>query len=52
VSDRWLPRSCAPRWLKLNRQALEQIGGVALYLDDKPRVETVSEHVAGHPWAM
>jgi competence protein ComEC len=52
VSDRWLPRSCAPRWLKLDRKALEQTGGVALYLDEKPHVETVSEHLAGHPWAM
>lgn len=52
VSDRWLPRSCSPRWLKLDRKALEQTGGVALYLDGKPRVETVSEQLAGHPWAM
>jgi len=52
VSDRRLPRSCAPRWLKLDRQGLEQTGGVALYLNRKPRVETVSEHLAGHPWAM
>ena len=52
VSDRRLPRSCAPRWLKLDRQRLEQTGGVALYLNQKPRVETVSEHLAGHPWAM
>ena len=52
VSDRWLPRSCSPRWLKLDRKVLEQTGGVALYLDGKPRVETVSEQLAGHPWAM
>ena len=52
VSDRWLPRSCAPRWLKLDRKALEQTGGVALYLDREPRVETVSGRIAGHPWAM
>lgn len=52
VSDRWLPRSCSPRWLKLDRKALEQTGGVAVYLDEEPRVETVSEHLARHPWAM
>ena len=50
VSDRWLPRSCAPRWLKLDRKRLEQTGGVALHLDERARVETVSEHLAGHPW--
>jgi competence protein ComEC len=27
VSDRWLPRSCSPRWLKLDRKMLEQTGG-------------------------
>ena len=37
VSDRWLPRSCAPRWLKLDRKALEQTGGVALYLNETSR---------------
>jgi len=52
VSDRWLPRSCAPGWLKLDRKTLEQTGGVAIYLNEKPRVETVSEHLARHPWAM
>ncbi len=52
VSDRWLPRGCTPRWLKLDRKTLEQTGGIALYLKERPRVETVSDHLAGHPWAM
>ena len=52
VSDRWLPRSCAPRWLKLDRKALEETGGVAVYLDAKPRVETVAERLGEHPWGM
>jgi len=51
VADRWLPRGCVPRWLKLDRQALERTGGVAIYLDGKPRVETVSARLARHPWA-
>jgi competence protein ComEC len=51
VSDRWLPRSCKPRWLKLDRKALEATGGIAIYLDDVPRVETVAERLASHPWA-
>jgi competence protein ComEC len=52
VSDRWLPRSCKPRWLKLDRKALEQTGGIAIYLDAVPRVETVAERLGSHPWAM
>ena len=52
VSDRWLPRSCTPRWLKLDRKALAQTGGVAIYLEAKPRVQTVSERLGEHPWAM
>ena len=50
VSDRWLPRSCKPRWLKLDRRALEETGGIAIYLDEVPRVETVAERLGSHPW--
>ena len=52
ISDRWLPRSCKPRWLKLDRKALEQTGGIAIYLDSVPRVETVAERLGSHPWTM
>jgi competence protein ComEC len=51
VSDRWLPRGCTPKWLKLDRKALERTGGVAIYLKGSPRVETVAERVGQHPWA-
>jgi competence protein ComEC len=51
VADRWLPKACNPRWLKLDRQALERSGGVAIYLDRQPRIETVSQRIAAHPWA-
>jgi competence protein ComEC len=51
VSDRWLPSACTPRWLKLDRRSLEQTGGVAIYLDGEPRVETVAKRVGQHPWA-
>jgi competence protein ComEC len=51
VSDRWLPRGCTPRWLKLDRKALEATGGLAIYLNGtEPRVVTVAERVGGHPW--
>ncbi|WP_370714599.1 ComEC/Rec2 family competence protein [Sphingomonas sp. IW22] len=33
VSDRRLPRGCTPRWLKLDRTLLSQLGGVAIDLD-------------------
>jgi competence protein ComEC len=51
VSDRWLPRGCTPRWLKLDRAALARTGGVAIFLGDRPRAETVAERVGAHPWA-
>ena len=51
VSDRWLPRGCTPRWLKLDRDSLGRTGGVAIYLGARPRVETVAERVGRHPWA-
>ena len=51
ISDRWLPRGCTPKWLKLDRDALAKTGGVAIYLEGQPRVETVAERVEGHPWA-
>ncbi|MFL6772135.1 MAG: ComEC/Rec2 family competence protein [Sphingomicrobium sp.] len=51
VADRWLPRGCQPRWLKLDREALMRTGGVAVYLGGEPRIETVSARVAVHPWA-
>jgi competence protein ComEC len=50
VSDRWLPRGCTPKWLKLDRKSLERSGGVALYLGGAPRAKTVAEQVAQHPW--
>ena len=50
VADRMLPRGCVPRWLKLDREALERTGGVAIYLAHRPRAETVASRVAQHPW--
>ena len=52
VSDRRLPRGCSPRWLKLDRSALARTGGVAIYLGDHPRVDTVSDRVGEHPWSQ
>ena len=52
VSERWLPRSCNPHWLKLDRDTLNVTGGVAIYLKNVPRVVTVAERVGSHPWAQ
>ena len=51
VSERWLPRGCTPRWLKLDRNTLERTGGVALFVRGAPRIETVAQRVGQHPWA-
>lgn len=50
VSDRWLPRGCTPRWLKLDRKALEATGGLAIYLREEPRIDSVAERIGAHPW--
>jgi len=53
VSDRWLPKACTPKWLKLDRKALETTGGIAIYLDgEMPRVATVDDRVGAHPWSQ
>ncbi len=51
VSDRWLPKGCRPKWLKLDRQSLERTGGVAIYLGRRPEVVTVAGIEGQHPWA-
>jgi competence protein ComEC len=52
ISDRWLPKGCSPRWLKLDRDSLGRSGGVAIYLGADPRVETVANELGEHPWAL
>jgi competence protein ComEC len=51
VSDRWLPISCRPKWLKVDRRLLEQTGGLAFYLDTQ-RVITVRENNGHLPWVQ
>ena len=51
VSDRRLPPGCMPRWLKLDRPALEKSGGVAIRLGAEPRASSVAGRIRGHPWA-
>ncbi len=49
VADRFLPRSCKPRWLKADRRFLDREGGTAIYLD-APRIETVAQDEGEHGW--
>ena len=50
VASRRLPLGCTPRWLKLDRAALAQSGGVALYLKNEPRLASVAARLGQKPW--
>lgn len=50
ISDRWLPRECAARWLTIDRDMLALTGGLALYLGVKPHVATALAAGDAHPW--
>lgn len=49
ISDRWLPRSCQPRWLKADRRYLERSGGLAIDLADR-QVVSVADSQGDHGW--
>ncbi|MDB5715167.1 MAG: ComEC/Rec2-like protein [Sphingomonadales bacterium] len=49
ISDRRLPRTCSPRWLKADRPMLEKTGGLAVNFSART-VEGVSENDGDHPW--
>lgn len=49
ISERWLPKGCTPRWLRLDRPTLRQTGGVAVTLSSG-RVVTVNQPGDRHPW--
>ena len=49
VADRWLPRSCNPRWLKADRNLLERSGGLAITLADG-RIREVADSQGQHGW--
>nr|WP_308733528.1 hypothetical protein [Sphingomonas sp. KC8] len=51
VSDRRLPRSCRPRWLKADRPFLARTGGLAIDLASGT-VRTVADTRRGKPWAV
>ncbi len=49
VADRFLPRSCQPRWLKADRRLLERTGGLALNLKDQ-EIDRVADRQGEHGW--
>ncbi|MGE0774872.1 MAG: ComEC/Rec2 family competence protein [Sphingomonadaceae bacterium] len=49
ISDRRLPKACAPRWLKADRTLLEQTGGMAIRFDPF-FLQTVRAPRDDHPW--
>jgi len=51
VSDRRLPRTCTPKWLKADRAFLARSGGLAITLGDSPTVSTVAQRIGRHPWS-
>ncbi len=51
VSERWLPYSCKPLWIKADRNMLEQTGGLAFYLA-AGKVDAVSQQSQNSPWVQ
>jgi competence protein ComEC len=49
IADRWLPRSCRPRWLKADRRMLERTGGLAIRLAER-QVWSVADGQGRHGW--
>ncbi len=50
VSERWLPRSCAPRVLKADARTLSATGGLALVLEQELEVRSVADSQGQHGW--
>jgi competence protein ComEC len=49
ISERRLPRRCTPRWMRLDRETLQQTGGAAISLKTG-RIDTVIRAGDDHPW--
>lgn len=49
VSERFLPRSCRPRWLKADRRLLERSGGLSINLASE-RIISVAQSQGTHGW--
>ena len=49
IADRWLPRSCQPKWLKADRNLLDKTGGLAINLAEQ-EFTTVAQSQGEHGW--
>lgn len=49
IADRFLPRSCRPRWLKADRKLLQRSGGLSITLASR-RIESVAAGEGSHGW--
>lgn len=49
IADRFLPRSCRPRWLKADRKLLERSGGLSINLAAR-RIASVAAGEGDHGW--
>ncbi|MGB7408670.1 MAG: ComEC/Rec2 family competence protein [Pontixanthobacter sp.] len=49
IADRYLPRSCQPKWLKADRRMLNRTGGLTIHLDNR-NITSVAESQGEHGW--
>lgn len=49
VSDRWLPASCQPRWIKADRDLLSRVGGMTIDLESQ-KISTALDWTGRHQW--
>ncbi|MEM7690413.1 MAG: ComEC/Rec2 family competence protein [Pseudomonadota bacterium] len=49
IADRFLPRSCRPRWLRADKRYLRQHGGLALNLE-QGTIQDVASRQGEHGW--
>ena len=50
ISDRYLPRACSPRWLRVDKRLLDRTGGLTFRWDDRS-IDSVAQHNAHLPWS-
>jgi len=50
ISDRRLPRSCRPGWMKLDKPVLARTGGVSIRFGEAPKVLVTKSPEDEHPW--
>ncbi|WP_340314489.1 ComEC/Rec2 family competence protein [Rhizorhabdus argentea] len=50
ISDRRMPRSCRPRWIRIDRPLLARTGGLSIDLE-RGRIDSVAADVGRHPWS-